>query len=236
MRLDTARQVRAPRFATEVQIVLINRNSDLPFADMALEPGEYTLGRSSQCDVPVSDTTISRRHARLVVDENSISVTDLGSLNGTFIQEHRTTSGSVLLGQEVRFGRVVFLVDRLSHYVPRPEFDEDQTAILRRGQNVPEDHPVRSVLTPGRLRVLACLVEGLTEKEVAARLNLSRHTVHNHIRDIYAHLGVRSRGELLAMFIPSNQDALPLAAPEGLLGCLMLKTSPEINIGRLNGE
>ncbi len=50
-----------------------------------LAPGEYTLGRSQRCDVTVDHETVSRRHARLYVEEHRAFVEDLGSSNGTFI-------------------------------------------------------------------------------------------------------------------------------------------------------
>ena len=55
-----------------------------------------------------------------------------------------------------------------------------------------------SVLTPRQREVLDLLLEGLSEKEIATRLVLSRHTVHNHIRGIYRSMGVSSRYELFA--------------------------------------
>ena len=52
---------------------------------------------------------------------------------------------------------------------------------------------------PPRLRLtLECLLEGDSEKQVAARLRLSRHTVHDYVTELYRRLGVRSRAELMA--------------------------------------
>ncbi|MGH7279612.1 MAG: helix-turn-helix domain-containing protein, partial [Candidatus Rokuibacteriota bacterium] len=45
---------------------------------------------------------------------------------------------------------------------------------------------------------LACLVEGDSEKQIAARLGLSPTTVHQYVTALYRHFGVRSRGKLLA--------------------------------------
>jgi DNA-binding CsgD family transcriptional regulator len=52
---------------------------------------------------------------------------------------------------------------------------------------------------PRRLRqTLMCLLEGDSEKQVAARLGLSTWTVHQYVTMLYRRLGVRSRGELMA--------------------------------------
>ncbi len=53
-------------------------------------------------------------------------------------------------------------------------------------------------LTPRQRQVLAKLTAGASEKELAYELNLSPHTVHEHIKAIHRAFGARSRGELLA--------------------------------------
>jgi len=59
-------------------------------------------------------------------------------------------------------------------------------------------------LTPRERDVLALLVEGLTNAEIAARLGVSRSTVQVHVSNILAKLGVSSRGEATTMAIQSN--------------------------------
>lgn len=51
----------------------------------------------------------------------------------------------------------------------------------------------------GRQRELVDLaLTGLSDKEIASRLAISDHTVGNHLRAIYARLGVSKRSELIA--------------------------------------
>jgi len=47
-------------------------------------------------------------------------------------------------------------------------------------------------------RVLRLLLAGKSEKQVAAELQRSRHTIHDHVKIIYRRLGVGTRAELLA--------------------------------------
>lgn len=55
---------------------------------------------------------------------------------------------------------------------------------------------------PNRMRrVLACLLDGDGDKQVAARLRLSVHTVNEYTKAIFRHFGVRSRNELLARWV-----------------------------------
>ncbi|HLU74795.1 MAG TPA: LuxR C-terminal-related transcriptional regulator [Nonomuraea sp.] len=54
-----------------------------------------------------------------------------------------------------------------------------------------------AALTPSELRVARLVARGMTNREVAAELFLSPHTVDSHLRHAFAKLGVRSRVELV---------------------------------------
>ena len=58
--------------------------------------------------------------------------------------------------------------------------------------------------------VLLLLLRGHSEKEVAAALGVSTHTVHTHVKRLYTEFDVSSRGELLALFV--DQRLLHAAA------------------------
>ncbi len=53
-------------------------------------------------------------------------------------------------------------------------------------------------LSPSLKKTLGLLLQGLSEKQIAHRRDLSRHTIHDHVKQIYRHFGVGSRAELLA--------------------------------------
>lgn len=55
-------------------------------------------------------------------------------------------------------------------------------------------------LSPREREALGHLLRGASEKEVAASLGRSRHTVHSYVKRIYRTLGVRSRSELRSVF------------------------------------
>jgi DNA-binding CsgD family transcriptional regulator len=61
--------------------------------------------------------------------------------------------------------------------------------------------PAPSELPPRVRQVLRCLLEGDADKQVAARLGLTRHTVNEYVKVIHAHFGVCSRGKLLARWV-----------------------------------
>jgi hypothetical protein len=72
---------------------------------------EYVLGRGRDCDIIVDDLLSSRHHAQLAVKPGSISVTDLKSRNGTFVDDARIEECTTLAhGSRVRVGATVYVL------------------------------------------------------------------------------------------------------------------------------
>jgi pSer/pThr/pTyr-binding forkhead associated (FHA) protein len=74
--------------------------------------GERTqIGRSPECEVFLDDVTVSRKHAELVQDGDTYTISDLGSLNGTFVNRKRIESAQLEDDDEVQIGkyRLTFL-------------------------------------------------------------------------------------------------------------------------------
>ena len=55
-----------------------------------------------------------------------------------------------------------------------------------------------ALLTPRELEVLGAIGEGLTNKAIARRLEISLHTVKFHVESVFRKLGARTRTEALA--------------------------------------
>ena len=75
-----------------------------------LRPGENSLGREAGDLVFPGDRYVSARHAKLDVSEQEVTLTDLGSSNGTFVK----VAGSTPLkpGDNILVGAQLFRVDR----------------------------------------------------------------------------------------------------------------------------
>jgi len=54
-----------------------------------LQPGENVIGRGVGSTILLEDQSVSRRHARLVLGQDGITMEDLGSKNGTFVNGQR---------------------------------------------------------------------------------------------------------------------------------------------------
>ncbi len=72
-------------------------------------------------------------------------------------------------------------------------------ALLQRLGAMPPAAPPDEHLTPRELEVLQLLARGLTNKAIAARLQISEHTVKFHIGSIMGKLGAESRTEAVAI-------------------------------------
>jgi DNA-binding NarL/FixJ family response regulator len=61
-------------------------------------------------------------------------------------------------------------------------------------------------LTKAELAVVASIAEGLTNKEIAAKLFLSEGTVKNYITDILSKLGLRDRTQIAIFYLKNQQE------------------------------
>jgi DNA-binding CsgD family transcriptional regulator len=65
----------------------------------------------------------------------------------------------------------------------------------------PAEPGAATKLSPRQQQTLGHLLAGASEKQIAAKLSRSQHTVHSYVKAIYRNFGVSSRGELLALFV-----------------------------------
>ena len=126
------------------------------------------VGRSDECDLTFAMSHLSRRHARLEVREGLLFVVDLGSANGTYLNNQRVTECRVRRGDELRF-------DSLSFSVVGPADDLDKTTV-RQAVSLPEmdraDGALEQALNRDRLRPAA--------RNQAASGNSSAGTYEEH--------------------------------------------------------
>lgn len=77
-------------------------------AHAGLDGGDVVIGRDRDCALRIADPQCSRRHARVVATPTGPRVEDLGSTNGTFLNEGRLQAGSPLMPRDrIRIGATV---------------------------------------------------------------------------------------------------------------------------------
>jgi DNA-binding winged helix-turn-helix (wHTH) protein len=69
--------------------------------EFPLGDGENVIGRDPDVAVPINAAIVSRRHARILVSQGTATIEDLGSKNGTFVDDQRLTAPRILRGGEV---------------------------------------------------------------------------------------------------------------------------------------
>jgi hypothetical protein len=76
------------------------------FGKMYGVTGPMTIGRSAECDIAIPVEEISRRHALVKPNAYGLQIEDLGSSNGTYINNKRVQNGQLSPGDELRLDQV----------------------------------------------------------------------------------------------------------------------------------
>jgi diguanylate cyclase (GGDEF)-like protein len=72
-----------------------------------MKRGEVLIGRSSQAHIQIDHESVSRRHATVNVGEQRASVQDLGSTNGTYVNDEPVTERVLKDGDLIKVGRTI---------------------------------------------------------------------------------------------------------------------------------
>lgn len=100
---DSARDVRLrPELVAPVTVIT-------PLGELELGNGSLLIGRLPECDVLLQDALVSRMHARLSVQGDSVVVEDLHSTNGVYVNGLRVGHSAVLRdGDRILIGTAEF--------------------------------------------------------------------------------------------------------------------------------
>lgn len=84
----------------------LDQSVSLP-KEIELKNGLYEVGRESPADIVVAVPTVSTRHAMLRLENSKVSVTDLSSTNGTYLDDEELVplrATEMPVGTEITFG------------------------------------------------------------------------------------------------------------------------------------
>jgi diguanylate cyclase (GGDEF)-like protein len=74
-----------------------------------LDKKTVIVGRSSKCDIQVDQESISRNHVKLLNKDEDIALRDLGSTNGTYVNDKLMVTETILCdGDLIKIGRTIF--------------------------------------------------------------------------------------------------------------------------------
>jgi diguanylate cyclase (GGDEF)-like protein len=77
-------------------------------AKIELKQKVVGIGRDATNDIVVSSDSVSRRHARLVLENGQRLITDLQSTNGTYVNEQQIISHPLSHGDQIKIGDTIF--------------------------------------------------------------------------------------------------------------------------------
>lgn len=95
----------------EGQALLVVKRGPNAGSRFLLDQDTTSAGRHPDSDIFLDDVTVSRRHAEFRSQNETFTVVDVGSLNGTYVNREPVDSAALSNGDEVQIGkfRLVFL-------------------------------------------------------------------------------------------------------------------------------
>ena len=108
---EEERQQELEEFGIKGPALIVRSGGGRAGETFGLSAEQTTIGRSPECDIFLDDVTVSRRHAIVMHQDHDLTIEDLGSLNGTFLNRRRIETGALTDGDELQIGkyRLTFL-------------------------------------------------------------------------------------------------------------------------------
>jgi pSer/pThr/pTyr-binding forkhead associated (FHA) protein len=130
---------------------LVTQSGAVAGKELPLDKPIILLGRGAGCDILLQDQQASRRHAEIRLSDTQISITDLGSMNGTFVNGARIQGTQVLRpGDVVRIGLSEFVLQEGTALV-------SGAPMAPRGQTRTEPPPVAQKTKSNLGLILGCV-------------------------------------------------------------------------------
>ncbi|MCC6227781.1 MAG: FHA domain-containing protein [Phycisphaerales bacterium] len=93
-----------------VNASLILVTADKPPREVPLKKSTLIVGRQDTCHIRIPSDSVSRQHCELRVEDNGVTVRDLGSSNGTFVNKRRVNQTELAAGDVLSIGSFTFVV------------------------------------------------------------------------------------------------------------------------------
>lgn len=104
------------------QILELSMNS-MVLESKRLDKPEITIGRGSENDIVINNPAVSRHHATIFTNVNTVVLVDADSTNGTFVNNQRVMEKQIEVGDEIIIGKMI-----IKYKIKDTEYD-DETVI-----------------------------------------------------------------------------------------------------------
>jgi parallel beta-helix repeat protein len=206
--------------------------------------GTMRIGRTLDNEITLHDTQISRHHAAISREAGGFTLQDLGSSNGTFLNDQRVTEPRILRdGDRIRVGNtnLVFCAVSTSPPPPQPPAPTSQPTMTAQWQSPPSGPPAPAEAKAGRrsgglpvaivvlgalLALLACAMAAIGLYLALGKPELSgRQTVPVAITQVVT----GAPGEMVTVVVTSLPQAtdIPLATPTPDLEPVTVRIAPD---------
>jgi len=92
--------------AVEATLLIVKENGSSQ--QIVLRKPRIVVGREPGCELRIPLPSVSRQHCEFIIEDGSITVRDLGSSNGTYINKERIEEAELTPGDLVAVGPAVF--------------------------------------------------------------------------------------------------------------------------------
>ncbi len=117
-----------PRFAFKF-ISGKYQGGEIPLPD----EGELTIGRANDLDLVLVEDMVSRKHAKLVAQHGILSITDLGSTNGTFVNGEKVRRTDIKKSDRILIGTSILKLIPAAELKEPAEYDKDKIREMLEG-------------------------------------------------------------------------------------------------------
>ena len=87
---------------------IVAQNGNHRGEDFRIFDGKNILGTAADCDIVITDPFLSAKHCTIRHENGNFQVTDLDSMNGTFVNQKRVTKSDLIDNDTIRLGRTEF--------------------------------------------------------------------------------------------------------------------------------
>ncbi len=122
---------------------LILKLNDKVLSEFPITKRKITIGRKAENDLVIQNMAVSGRHARLDYKNGKFFITDLKSLNGTFVNNKLVTQAELKIGDKITIGRhtLILSADEVTTGLT------GETVLPKDGLILDDDSPTKKILT-----------------------------------------------------------------------------------------